>query len=107
MMNELVFSDLITELPDRLKRISDIVLQFELELDNSTFYSDNNELGKIINNKIEQHLEELKEQVNQCYEWIIEYNNNLNVLNKGLLTNEFSYITEFNEAKEIINNDFR
>lgn len=105
--SELIFSDSLKELPNRVKQLDNKVVDIQKELDNMLLFNSIDELSLLIKNKLFNKLEQLNKKINDTNIWINNYVDDVDILSRGLEHNSFSKISEFNEAQVIINGDFK
>lgn len=107
MNEEYVFDDLIEELPVRTNNLNNALSEFSGILTKMMLTSSIDDLSTLIDSKFDSDLNEIIEKISNCKNWIEKYNNDLAILNSGLSIGATSDIIEYNQAKNIIDGDFR
>lgn len=107
MSEEYIFDDIIEELPIRTTNLNNALSEFSEALNKMMLTSSIDDLSTLIDSKFDSDLSEIMEQINRCKSWITKYNSNLEILNSGINIGATSDIIEYNQAKNIIDGDFR
>lgn len=104
---ELVFSDSINELLDRIIKIQNEFNNFKIEIERMMIFNDIDELSKIVKNTVSNNIDLVNDELVKCKDITQKYCEDIDILSNGLMVNKYSKITAFNEAKNIINDEFR
>lgn len=107
MNEEYIFDDVIEELPVRTNNLNNVLSEFSEILSKMMLTSSIDDFSTLIDSKFDKDLSEISEKISKCKNWIEKYNSDLVILNSGIKTGTTNDIIEYNQAKNIIDGDFR